>query len=191
MKTFLDYPKKKKRTQYYNRTESNYQKFGQSLKILTEQSLKTDQTLILVCIGTDRITGDCLGPLVGHKLSRVVPHPERVYGTLKEPVHAQNLKQVITGIKRSYSNPFLLVVDASLGLEDHIGYITLSDGPLRPGEGVKKRLPAVGEISITGIVNSSSENSGLLLQNTRLHLVEELADYIFMGIISGLYHFMI
>lgn len=191
MRTLLDYPKKKKRTQYYNRTESNYQKFGQSLKILTEQSLKTNETLILVCIGSDRITGDCLGPLVGHKLSRIVPHPERIYGTLKEPVHAQNLHRVLSDIKKTYPRPFLIVIDASLGLTDHIGYITLSNGPLRPGEGVKKRLPAIGEISITGIVNASSDNGSLLLQNTRLHLVEELADYIFMGIISGLHHLMI
>lgn len=191
MKTFLDYPKKKKQTQYYDRTKSTYQNFGQSLKILTEQSLKDDQSLIILCIGTDRITGDCLGPLVGHKLARIVPHPEQIYGTLKNPVHAQNLKQILNEIKSTHHNPFLIVVDASLGLTDHIGYITLSNGPLRPGEGVKKRLPAVGQISITGIVNSSSENGGMLLQNTRLHLVEELADYIFMGIVSGLHHLMI
>ncbi|MDO4555425.1 MAG: spore protease YyaC [Lachnospiraceae bacterium] len=191
MMPFLDYPKKKKRTRYYDRTESNYQIFGQSLKRMTEQSLKKEQTLLLVCIGTDRITGDCLGPLVGHKLSRISPHPERIFGTLKEPVHAQNLKQVLSNINKEYTNPFLIVIDASLGIKDHIGYITLSDGPLRPGEGVQKRLPPVGEISITGIVNCCSGNGTCLLQNTRLHLVEELADYIFMGIISGLFHLMI
>lgn len=191
MKTLLDYPNRKKKTQYYDRTESNYQSFGKSLKILTEQSLKSNQTLILVCIGSDRITGDCLGPLVGHKLSLIAPHPERIYGTLKEPVHAQNLHIVLSDIKKTYSRPFLIVVDAALGLTDHIGYVTLSNGPLRPGEGVKKRLPAIGEVSITGIVNASSENGSQLLQNTRLHLVEELADYIFMGILSGLHHLMI
>ena len=191
MKTLLNYRGNKKKTQYYNRTESTYQSFGQALKIMTEQTIGQNQPLILVCIGSDRITGDCLGPLVGHKLSQVVPHPERIYGTLKEPVHARNLKQVLKEIHRTYPNPFLIVVDASLGLTDHIGYITLSNGPLRPGEGVKKRLPPVGEISITGIVNTSSKNSSFLLQNTRLHLVEELADYIFLGMLNGLQHYMI
>ena len=191
MKTLLNYRGNKKKTQYYNRTESTYQSFGQALKIMTEQTIGQNQPLILVCIGSDRITGDCLGPMVGHKLSQVVPHPERIYGTLKEPVHARNLKQVLKEIHRTYPNPFLIVVDASLGLTDHIGYITLSNGPLRPGEGVKKRLPPVGEISITGIVNASSENSSFLLQNTRLHLVEELADYIFLGMLNGLQHYMI
>jgi putative sporulation protein YyaC len=182
--------KYKKTTQYYNHTESDYEKFGQSLKFLTETSMKDNQTLIFVCIGSDRITGDCLGPLVGHKLARTVPHPERIYGTLKEPVHAQNLHHVLARIRKNYPRPFLIVVDAALGLTNHIGYITLSNGPLRPGEGVRKRLPALGQISITGIVNASCENASFLLQNTRLHLVEELSDYIFLGILNGISHLM-
>jgi putative sporulation protein YyaC len=183
--------KYKKTTQYYKRTESDYEKFGQSLKFLTESSLKDNQTLLFVCIGSDRITGDCLGPLVGHKLSRIVPHPERIYGTLKEPVHAQNLHLILAQIRKNYSRPFLIVIDAALGLTDHIGYVTLSNGPLRPGEGVRKRLPALGQISITGIVNASNGNASFLLQNTRLHLVEELSNYIFLGILNGISHLMV
>lgn len=190
MKSIFEYSKKKRKTQYYNRTASSYEEFGLSLKDMTEKLLKPDQTLILVCIGSDKITGDCLGPLVGHKLSRIVPHPERVYGTLGHPVHAQNLHEILNEINQTYSRPFLIAVDASLGLSNHIGYITLTEGPLKPGEGVKKRLPSLGEISITGIVNSSHERGNDLLHNTRLHLVEELADFIFMGMINGLHSFM-
>ena len=34
-----------------------------------------------LCIGSDRVTGDCLGPLIGYKLSHYLP-PGSVIGTL-------------------------------------------------------------------------------------------------------------
>ncbi|MBT1288497.1 DUF1256 domain-containing protein, partial [Phocaeicola dorei] len=36
--------------------------------LLSHIPIKTNMPLILVCIGTDRSTGDALGPLVGTKL---------------------------------------------------------------------------------------------------------------------------
>ena len=35
--------------------------------------------------------------------------------------------------------------------------MTLGSGPLKPGLGVKKKLPEVGDLHITGIVNSSHD----------------------------------
>lgn len=39
--------------------------------LLTHIPIKTNIPLILVCIGTDRSTGDALGPLVGTKLEQI------------------------------------------------------------------------------------------------------------------------
>lgn len=46
---------------------------------------------IILCIGTDRSTGDALGPLVGHKLINSISKYNNVYlyGTLDDPVHAK------------------------------------------------------------------------------------------------------
>ena len=68
----------------------------------------------------------------------------------------------------------------------HIGYVTLSEGPLRPGLGVKKELPDVGDIHITGIVNFSGMMESLLLQTTRLSMVMQLADVISKAILYGI-----
>ena len=49
--------------------------------------------IVFLCIGSDRITGDCLGPYIGHLLH---PHESPrifVYGTLSDPVHALILKK--------------------------------------------------------------------------------------------------
>ena len=74
---------------------------------------------------------------------------------------------------------FIIAIDASLGREEHIGLITLGEGPLKPGLGVKKKLPEVGAVHITGIVNSSSNSNHSILQTTRLYLIIQLADVIF------------
>jgi hypothetical protein len=42
-----------------------------------------------ICIGTDRSSGDSLGPFVGTYLNEM--GYKNVYGTLDEPVHAMNL----------------------------------------------------------------------------------------------------
>lgn len=144
--------------------------------VLQTQDISKRQIVIL-CIGTDRATGDCLGPLVGKHLKKVLPYIP-VYGTLETPVHALNLEETIQQIHELYEDPFIIAVDASLGIPEHIGYATLSHAPLVPGKGVNKKLPAIGNISITGIVNVAGFPNSILLQSTRLHTVMILADCI-------------
>lgn len=141
--------------------------------------------LVLLCIGTDRSTGDCLGPLVGTKLASAHQETFYVYGTLEHPVHATNLKAKLAEIYREHRNPVLVAVDASLGSIDSVGYITVGDGALRPGAGVHKCLPAVGEIHITGIVNVGGFMEYMVLQNTRLNLVMRMAETITQGILQA------
>jgi putative sporulation protein YyaC len=61
---------------------------------------------------------------------------------------------------------------------DSIGCITLADGPLKPGTGVHKQLPEVGEAHMTGIVNVGGFMEYMVLQNTRLNLVWRMSENI-------------
>lgn len=133
-------------------------------------------TPILLCIGTDRATGDCLGPLVGEKLKNMNINCD-IYGTLDSPVHALNLRDTIDYIMNYYDDPFIIAVDAALGNASHVGYVTVSNCPMAPGKGVNKKLPIIGDMSITGIVNVSGKHEGVL-QSTRLYTVMLLADSI-------------
>lgn len=146
--------------------------------------------IVIVCIGTDRSTGDALGPLVGSKLStRLSPAQAAVYGTLEAPVHAVNLKDTIQEIENTHINPFVIAVDACLGQLSSVGLVTLANGPLKPGAGVNKVLPEVGNIHLTGIVNVGGFMEYFVLQNTRLSVVMRMADTIADGLthaISGL-----
>ncbi|MBE5933723.1 MAG: spore protease YyaC [Lachnospiraceae bacterium] len=133
-------------------------------------------TPVILCIGTDRATGDCLGPLVGTELKNY-NHRYKVVGDLQAPVHALNLKETLDNIYSKMDNPYVIAVDASLGNPKHIGRITLSNCPIAPGKGVHKKLPSVGDISITGIVSVAGRNPSLL-QSTRLYIVMQLAKCI-------------
>lgn len=149
----------------------------------------TKRKIIILCIGTDRATGDSLGPLTGYKLNKL-PFSENIhiYGTLESPVHAQNLKNTVDNIYNRYESPFVVAIDASLGVADHINYITMGKGSLKPGAGVKKELPEVGDVFITGIVNICTSMDLCVLQNTRLSGVMKMADIISSGLWMCLYN---
>lgn len=139
---------------------------------------KRRRPAVILCIGTDRSTGDALGPLIGTHLSRLNLPQLHVFGTLDEPVHATNLEENIRSIQQSFVNPYIIAVDACLGRLDSIGCITLADGPLKPGAGVNKQLPEVGEAHMVGIVNVGGFMEYMVLQNTRLNLVWRMSENI-------------
>jgi putative sporulation protein YyaC len=134
--------------------------------------------VVAVCIGTDRSTGDSLGPLVGMLLERKKPADTEIYGTLDQPVHAVNLQDTLDEIGRRFRNPYIIAVDACLGQLASVGSVQLCDGPVKPGAGVNKSLPPVGDIHLTGIVNVGGFMEYLVLQNTRLSVVMGMAEVI-------------
>lgn len=133
---------------------------------------------IIACIGTDRSTGDALGPLVGAYLNEYKPRHLTVYGSLHEPIHATNLGDYIVEINANHRNPYIIAVDACLGKGSSIGNITINNGPLKPGAALNKQLPTIGDIHITGVVNVSGFMEYTVLQNTRLSLVVDIAKSI-------------
>lgn len=179
---------------YYNvRQKKAKEDFIQQIRRIKRQIHSRNYTPVFLCIGSDRATGDCFGPLVGDRLSQTFANSKTpaampiVYGTLKCPVHAVNLSNIIAQIQTTFYQPFIIAIDASLGIRQHIGYITLGNGPLLPGIGVQKELPHIGNAAITGIVNLAGKNSHATLQTTRLSTVVELADFVTDGITS-VYH---
>lgn len=176
---------------YYNIHQSKaFHDFVLQLTLLKEKIQSAHQMPIFLCIGSDRATGDCFGPIVGNKLlhafarSRKLSSLPIIYGTLSSPVHAVNLASTIEQIHTTFDNPYIIAIDASLGIRQHIGYVTFGAGPLLPGIGVQKDLPYIGNSAITGIVNLAGQNSHTTLQTTRLSTVVELASFVSNAIIE-------
>ena len=137
---------------------------------------------VFLCIGTDRSTGDSLGPLIGYKLKQMKLPGAAVFGTLDRPVHAMNLEHYLEVLRVCYSDALIVAVDASVGNREHVGFVTLGKGALKPGLGVSKELRAVGDIFITGIVGRCTSYDPLYLQSVRLSVVMQMADCISSGI---------
>jgi putative sporulation protein YyaC len=141
---------------------------------------------IIVCIGTDRCIGDCLGPLTGTIL-KSRNFPLSVYGTISDPIHALNLDKKLNNIKSTSPKSIIIGIDACLGSSDSIGEIQIRDYPIHPGKGVGKTLPNVGDYSIIGIVDSCENNEIFTNRNIRLNLILEMAKVICDSLIHAYY----
>jgi putative sporulation protein YyaC len=159
--------------------------FNSSVKGIVSSALAKNQQPAIICIGTDRSTGDSLGPLIGSKLQALRPDLA-IYGTLDEPVHAVNIGDVVKSVNSDVENPYIIAVDASLGRLGSVGCLSAGYGSIRPGAAVKKELPPVGNAYITGIVNVGGFMEALVLQSTRLSLVMKMADIITAALLLAL-----
>ena len=130
---------------------------------------------IVLCIGSDLAIGDSLGPVVGTML-RKKGYSGAVYGTLKNPVTAKEVKYINDFLKKTHPNSPVIAIDAAVGEDADIGLIKVADGALKPGSGANKRLGKVGDISILGIVASRTAFSYSALNLTRLNMVYAMAE---------------
>ncbi len=139
----------------------------------------SDRPIAFACIGTDRSTGDALGPLVGQRLLKLGFGSDAVIGSLEEPLHALNLEERLRPLAGRASNPLIVAIDAALGPMGNVGAVNLRRGGLLPGQGVGKTLPRIGELAVTATVNVQAGALDVqVLQSTRLFLVQELAELI-------------
>lgn len=145
-------------------------------------AMHQDRPIIFLCIGSDRSTGDCLGPLIGSKLKYISRKNVHIYGTLDKPVHAQNLIEALNEINNNFINPYIIAIDACLGNIQNVGKIQIQKKALSPGAALAKALPSVGNLSILAVVNVSGKLDFMILQNTRLNTVFTLSEIIYIGI---------
>ena len=172
----------RQRELYYYDTNRNFEtaQLAARLYMMIREELDKSgkDKVLLLCIGTDRSTGDSLGPLIGYQLKdRELKHI-RVLGTLNRPVHAMNLEDTLSIVEQYYQDHLVIAVDASVGMHDHIGCITVGRGSLKPGLGVSKELRSVGDLFITGVVSSCGDYDPVMLQSIRLSLVMRMAECI-------------
>jgi putative sporulation protein YyaC len=90
-----------------------------------------------------------------------------------------NLEETIETLPK---DKIIIAIDACLGQVSTIGEIDIFKGQIHAGAGVNKELPPVGDYGIYGVVNVGGFMEYLVLQNTRLNLVMNMANEIVGGI---------
>lgn len=123
--------------------------FEQNLRYLLKNVNSSNKPLAFACIGSARVIGDNLGPIIGTILTRSnYPH---VYGTLDDPLNALTLPDYFPVLKDIERQCCLIAIDASIGNGGQSGHLTLSDTCLYPGSALRRALPALGSLHITGV----------------------------------------
>lgn len=136
---------------------------------------------VIVCIGSDLVLGDSLGPLVGTLLKKKGVNAY-VYGSLSMPVTAKEISHLKSFLKKVHPKSFVLAVDAAVGDLGEVGKIKAYKKGLKPGLGVNKNLGEMGDCSIIGIVAEKSKSNKKLFSFTRLNLVYKMAEQIACGL---------
>ena len=145
---------------------------------------------VVVCVGSDLVIGDSLGPLTGSMLSfKTQGLGAYVYGTLRAPITAREVRYLKAFLKQTHPHSPIIAVDAAVGKEEDVGLIKISNRPLAPGSGANKKLGSFGDATILGVVAEKSPNNYQLFNNTRLRLVHEMAAQISDGLATLLYDY--
>jgi len=138
------------------------------------------EEVTFLCIGTDRSTGDALGPLTGSRL--IEWGFSHVIGTLPFPCDADNL---ITRMAAIPMNHTIIAIDACLGSPLALGYFWVSNEPLQPAQSMGLLLPAVGHYSLAAVVDINGPKPYQTLQTTPLYRVMTMADQIAKAAAAG------
>lgn len=136
-----------------------------------------DEKIPVVCIGTDKSSGDSFGPFVGTFINQKKLKNFKSYGNLESPIHKKNLVEHIEKLKKRYE--FIIALDCAVGKSENIGIIQVNQGPLQPGSGIGFSLPPVGAVNICGIVGSQGVDhvrTLIMLNTVRLNLVIRMAN---------------
>lgn len=141
------------------------------------------KTPMFICIGSDLVLGDSLGPLVGTLLKKRSVSAY-VYGTLNLPITAKEVEYAKTYLKQMHPSSVAVAIDAAVGSDDDVGLIKVVSRGLKPGLGVDKNLGLIGDLSIIGVVAAKSVKNYNLYNLTRLNLIYKMAEKITDGIES-------
>lgn len=81
---------------------------------------------VFVCIGSDLVLGDSLGPLIG-TLLRKKNLSSYVYGTLNFPITAKEVEYARVYLKQMHPESIIMAIDAAIGPNDDVGLIKICE----------------------------------------------------------------
>lgn len=131
---------------------------------------------VIICIGSARVSGDSLGPLVGDILTKVYSVDAYVYGRSDWTVTALNLNEIYSYITKTHKKSPIIAVDACVGRHTEVGKIKISLGGLSAGSALKRNFSKIGDISVLGVVCESASDNLSALMSAPFPLVEKLAE---------------
>ena len=132
---------------------------------------------VVMCIGSDRVAGDMLGPKVGELLiGRNIG--AYVYGRMGRAVNGDNIEDYYEFIKERHRGSVIIAVDACLGKVSEVGRVMYTMSGIGAGFAIRDGGRRYGDIGIVGIVAESGEDNLKRLTAVRPDSVEKMAGKI-------------
>ena len=166
------------------RQKEKYNMFVNNLKSKIDNK---DKIIIFLCIGTNKVIGDSLGPIVGTNLEKMLNGNEniKVFGNMKNPINALNVKENIEYINKVYVDKYIIVIDSAVSDKNLIGEIFITKNKTILGKGTDNKISEIGDLSIKCSV-SKNQNNGIknfeALNNVPKEFVSNLAEIVSLGI---------
>ncbi len=151
--------------------------------------INNKENIVFLCIGTKKIVGDSIGPLVGSALKHSFKFNNKikVVGDYENNIYYQNIQESLDFINKKYTNSAIVVIDSALSSEANIGKIFVENKGLKYGEALKKYGNVVGDISIKAVVGKNLNNkikNFYVLKKASEIKVNILANIISKGIVN-------
>lgn len=142
--------------------------------------------IVILCIGTNKLIGDSIGPVVGQKLKEEkMKEKVCIYGDLKKSINFKNAKTVLEKIFKSYEKPFIITIDSALGIQTMINKIVVNKGIIRIGKSLGRSICYPSHITIKGVVGENKntyEDNIKILNEVKPELISDLSDIMVDGI---------
>ena len=160
--------------------DENFNKYVRMLRSV----LDVNKNIIFFCIGTDRVIGDCLGPITGTLLKEKYDK-NIIFGDLDENVTYENIEEKLNEINSKFNNPYIIAIDAALSTKENVGKIFLDNNGIDFGNCLGKNIGCVGNVGIKVVIGKDYDDPNLnfkILQNVSLSEVIKLSRKTFEGI---------
>ncbi|MBQ8178038.1 MAG: spore protease YyaC [Clostridia bacterium] len=133
---------------------------------------------VILCIGSNQVMGDSLGPKVGDLLRDKYNTPAYVYGGINHPVNGVNYYEYYCFLKKTHPKSLIIAVDACVGNPEDVGKIKYSALGLKAGEALSKNLPRVGDIGVLGVVCARSKDNLRALMSCERSFIANMSEKI-------------
>lgn len=169
-----------------------YNRFKNKLKQQLEKfDIEKDfSDTVFLCIGTNKLIGDMIGPMVGERLRGELGKYNNkigIYGNMYETFNLKNANKIIKNIKEKHPKPFIITIDTALSKENITNKIVVTNGNIEIGKAIGKGMEIDSHINIKGIVgiyNDVLKKNIETLKNVRIESVVYISTIITKGIIE-------
>ncbi len=161
--------------QYNSKNKELSLKMGLDLAYLIRNEI---EPVVFMCVGSDKVVGDSLAPIVGEYLTKKFKIKAYVYGTLKNPITAQNVVSAYNFIKIRHAKSKIIMIDATLSDVEKINFVKLENNGIIPAGYFKNGNKIMGDISILGVVGSNILTEQTFVSGVRINLVVGIAFFI-------------